>query len=365
MGTDLTILEREIAPLAPHFEQALAGVMPVDRLIRTALISVERNPDLLTCNRQTFFNSIMTAGVLGLEMDGVTGQAFPIPFAKKVQLVIGYKGYNTLGARAGLTISGEVVREGDEFEYSLGTDAFVKHKPSLGTGRRIIAAWALAAAHDRPPVISILGIDELLEIKAKSPGARKSDSPWNNPSIGFPAMCSKSAKRRLCRSTPLNVRMQLAARMEEAYEEQGLHSFIAADQRLVIEEFSPIAERQRNATPSAEQLTAPLNKDDGLQYIRDDGAVAAGEGLHSLRIWFGDLPRPLQAQMKEHLDGVLKSLALKIDIAASKNLDTAPLEAINTRIREVIGKDEKLLGEWNAAYLERKRELSKLKTAAE
>ena len=49
----------------------------------------------------------------GLEVDGVTGQAFLVPFAGKVQLVVGYKGYNTLGARAGLTITGEVVRSGD------------------------------------------------------------------------------------------------------------------------------------------------------------------------------------------------------------------------------------------------------------
>lgn len=317
MGTDLISLEKEIAPLAPHFEQALAGVMPVDRLIRTALISVERNPYLLRCNRQTFFNSIMTAGVLGLEMDGVTGQAFPIPFKEKVQLVIGYKGYNTLGARAGLTITGEVVREGDEFDYSLGTDAFVRHKPSLSSGGRVIAAWAQAAAHDRPPVISILGIDELMEIKAKSPGAngiKKAESPWNNPTIGFPAMCAKSAKRRLCRSTPLNVRMQLAARMEEAFEEQGHHSFITPDQRLVIEgDSSPIAERERNETPSAEELTAPLKQDDGLQYLRADGDIAAAEGMQSLEIWFGDLPPGLKRQIKPYLDETLKPKAQLAD----------------------------------------------------
>lgn len=365
MGTDLISLEKEIAPLAPHFEQALAGVMPVDRLIRTALISVERNPYLLECNRQSFFNTIMTAGVLGLEMDGVTGQAFPIPFKGKVQLVIGYKGYNTLGARAGLTITGDAVREGDEFDYEKGTNPFLKFKEGKSRGR-VTHAWSVAAAHGRPPIIEVLSIDDLLAIKDKSPGARKPDSPWNNPEIGFPAMCAKSAKRRLCRSTPLNVRMQLAARMEEAFEEQGHHSFITPDQRLVIEgDSSPIAERERNETPTAEQLIEPLKKDDGLQYLRDDGAVAAGEGLHSLSIWFGDLPKPLKFQMKAHLDGTLKATALKVDVANTKMIEPGPLEALNARIREVLANDPKLLGEWNAAYLERKLEIAKLQTAAE
>ncbi len=317
MPNDLIVLEQQLAPLAPHFEQALAGVMPVDRLIRTAIISVERNPYLLECDRQSFFNTIMSAGVLGLEMDGVTGQCFPVPFKKRVQLVIGYKGYNTLGARAGLTITGEVVREGDDFDYQLGTGAFVKHKPKLGNKGRIIGAWAQAGALGRPPVISVLGIDELLEIKRKSPGAAKSDSPWNNEAIGFPAMCSKSAKRRLCRSTPLNV-MQLAARMEEAFEEQGKQAFIKPDGQLVIEgEESPIATvHHDNHTPEAAMLTAPRAAHDPLAAIKADGLIAAKEGMQSLQIWFRDLPKHMQAQIKPYLDSDLKPAADKADMEA-------------------------------------------------
>ena len=41
-----------------------------------------------------------------LEVDGVTGQAFLIPFKGRAQLVIGYKGFNTLAARSGLTVTG-------------------------------------------------------------------------------------------------------------------------------------------------------------------------------------------------------------------------------------------------------------------
>lgn len=313
MASELIVFEKQLAPLAPRFEEALAGIMPVERLIRTAIISAEKNPYLLECDRQSFFNTIMSAGVLGLEMDGVTGQAFPVPFKHRVQLIIGYKGYNTIGARAGLTITGEVVREGDEFDYQFGTGAFVKHKPTLANSGRIIGAWAQAAANDRPPIISVLGIDELMAIKEKSPGAKKGDSPWNNPAIGFPAMCSKSAKRRLCRSTPLNV-MQLAARMEEAFEEQGQGGFIAPDRTLIIEgELSPIAETQRNETPNMDALTAKPAKDDGLQAVRDDGLIAANEGMEGLRIWFLDLPAPLKRQLEAYKDETLKPIAAKVD----------------------------------------------------
>lgn len=323
MANDLIVFEQQLTPLAPHFAEALAGVMPVERLMRTALIAAEKNPYLLECDRQSFFNTIMSAGVLGLEMDGVTGQCFPIPFKRRIQLVIGYKGYNTLGARAGLTITGEVVRESDDFDYSLGTSPFLNHKPKPGNKGRIVHAWAVAAANDRPPVISVLGIDELMEIKDKSPGAKRDDSPWNNPAIGFPAMCSKSAKRRLCRSTPLNV-MQLAARMEEAFEEQGKSSFIKPSGELVIEgDASPIAASVSSETPSAETLMAPREKPDPLAALKADGHIAAKEGMTSLQIWFKDLPRDLQAKVKPYLDNTLKAEADRFDAQAFAASGTA------------------------------------------
>ncbi len=312
----IVAFENQLEPLMPHFEQVLAGFMPVERLMRTAVISAEKNPYLLECDRQSFFNTIMTAAVLGLEMDGVTGQCFPIPFKKKIQLVIGYKGYNTLGARAGLTITGDVVRDGDDFDWEKGTKPFVKHKAAKKRGN-ITHAWAIAAANNRPPVIEVLDIDEILDIKKRSPGARKDDSPWNDPTIGFAAMASKSAKRRLCRSTPLNI-MQLAARMEEAYEEQGLHSFITPGRELVMDGRVADAEpeRQINDTPEAETLMEPSKVADPLQALKAEGDVAAKEGMDGLRIWYGDLPKNLKKQIKPYLDSTLKAEAEKADKAA-------------------------------------------------
>lgn len=244
----VTIFEKQLLPLAPRFADVLPANVSPDRLIRTVVMSVERSPKLLDCDRQSLFNSAMSAAVLGLEVDGVTGQAYLIPFKGKAQLVVGYKGYNTIAARSGITITGSVVREGDEFEYELGSDAFVKHKPALNNKGRIIAAWAAAVAHGRPPVVHVMGIDDLMAVKAKSPGARMSDSPWNDPTIGFPAMCEKTAKRRLARSLPLNM-MQVAARMDEAVDEQGKTAWIRDDQNVIVD--GEIVEPSQTPTAAA------------------------------------------------------------------------------------------------------------------
>jgi recombination protein RecT len=255
MANDLVLLENQLKPLAPRFAQVLGNTMPVERLMRTVMISVERLPLLLECDRQSIFNAAMSAACLGLEVDGVTGQAFLIPFKGKAQLVIGYKGFNTLAARSGITVTGGVVREGDKFEYELGSSAFVRHVPVLGNKGRIIGAWAVGAAHGRPPIPSVLSIDDLMGVKARSPGAKRSDSPWNDQVIGFPAMSEKTAKRRLARSMPLNV-MQLAARLDEAFEEQGQAAWISPDKGVVLEG-EVIAPRHSTITPLAEDLISP------------------------------------------------------------------------------------------------------------
>jgi recombination protein RecT len=253
MTTALTVLENQLKPLAPRLEMVLDKRVPVDRLMQTIMISCERLPLLFDCDRQSLFNSAMSAAVLGLEVDGVTGQAYLIPFAGKAQLVIGYKGFNTLAARSGFTITGAVVREGDEFDYELGSNAYVRHKPKLtGKDARIIGAWACATSKTQPAIVSVLGVDELLAVKAKSPGAKRRDSPWNDPAIGYPAMCEKTAKRRLARSMPLNI-MQLAARMDEAVDEQGLAARIDPDRGVIVE--GEIVEPSK--TPTAEQLISP------------------------------------------------------------------------------------------------------------
>jgi hypothetical protein len=173
----------------------------------------------------------MTFCILGLEVDGVTGQGYLLPFKGVAVPVIGYKGYNTLAARSEYTLSAGVVKEKDEFDFRLGTSGFVDHKPYFGGGGagRIIGGWSCARHHKRPPIISVMTIDQLLQVKKKAPGASKADSPWNDTAgPGYEAMLSKTVKRRLARDMPLNL-FQLGAVVDEAIEERGLPAYLHHD----------------------------------------------------------------------------------------------------------------------------------------
>lgn len=297
MSNDIVLFENSLKPLTSQLNDLLAGIMPADRLIQSAVMCVQKNPKLLLADRQSFLNTLRGSAILALEMDGTTGQSFPIPFAGMVQLVIGYKGYNTLGARAGITITGEVVRKGDPFDYDVG-EGWVKHKPLGGEGD-IIGAWAKAAANDRPSIVSWLPLSDILAIKKKSPGAKKSDSPWNDPIIGFPAMGSKSAKRRLTRSTPLTVQapqMHYAARMEEAFEERGHLAYIAPTPAGidVIEHVIDDGNKQ----PSVADIThKEPEKSDLLKLAR----AKAFEGAKVVAPWYEALSPMQRLEITPHL----------------------------------------------------------------
>jgi recombination protein RecT len=325
MSTDLTILEKQFAPLAPKFDQVLQvpGVgISSQRLIRSVLISCERTPGLLDCTAQSLFNAAMSAACLGLECDGVTGQAFLIPFKNKgtptAQLVIGFKGFNTLAARSGITISGEIVRDGDAFDFDEG-EGWVKHKKLLnGAGRRTIGAWAKASSNDRPAVVKVLGIDDILAIKAKSPGAKRPDSPWNDPAIGFPAMAEKSAKRRLARAMPLNV-MQLASRLDEAFEEQGRVSYITPDKGVIVEAEAveqPTAAELTAVEPPPPPESTPRELGLVTDFIGDYDkllAEAALKGTPALQELWRAIPYEFQVSLKAALDRRHKHTAAEAD----------------------------------------------------
>lgn len=186
----------------------LASVLPAnirpERLILTIVQCGERTPKLYQCSPRSLQMAALSMGTLNLECDGFTGQGYLIPFKSDAQPVIGYKGFNTLAARNGFVIDGAVVRDGDRFDYQLGTSPFVTHTPMLrGKKAQIVAAWATAMRPGHAPIVAVMGIDEINAVKGKSPGARRSDSPWNDTDIGLPAMAGKTVKRRLARAFPM------------------------------------------------------------------------------------------------------------------------------------------------------------------
>lgn len=113
----------------PQMALALPKHLTADRMARLALTAFSTSPNLQTCSPNSIAASIMTASILGLE-PGVNGQGFLIPYGQTCQFVPGWKGLVDIVNRSGrATVWTGAVFDGDDFDYALGDNPFVRHRP--------------------------------------------------------------------------------------------------------------------------------------------------------------------------------------------------------------------------------------------
>lgn len=242
MANDLAVIEQNLTLALPTLEQALPRMSSLspERLMRTAIMAAEKTPKILTCTMASIVNSTVTAAVIGLEVDGVTGQGFLVPFddkgTPKCQFMMGYKGYPTIAHRSGLSISSGVVREGDHFECDEGK-GYISHIKKGDPTKRIIWTWAKLAGSGIIPVIKSVSRDEIEQVRKKSRAASSGFSPWQDEhGPGFAAMAEKTAIRRIGRNMPViaaDASFHRAAALEGA-QEGGAIAYLRPDGALDV-----------------------------------------------------------------------------------------------------------------------------------
>ena len=258
MSGEMIAVERNLVALRPRCEALVAPVgLDPRRFEASLLLACEKNQTLLHFDPMHMQMAAYTAMTLGLEPDGITGQLYLIPFGinragrqtgkhPTIQPVTGYKGYNTMAARAGITILGDELREGDRFSTELvaGRPFAVERKFGDRQSAPVIGAWSqamLPGGQYTTPVL--MDMSEINTVRKRSAGAGKSDSPWNDrDGPGFAAMCAKTAKRRLQRALPmiltrglehLNISQHtLGMTMDQEHEDLGRASWIGSDHQV-------------------------------------------------------------------------------------------------------------------------------------
>lgn len=125
----LAVFSRFMEKLKPQMALALPKHLTADRMTRLALTAFSTTPKLQACTPNSIAGSIMTAAQLGLE-PGVNGQGFLVPYGITCTFVPGWKGLVDIANRSGrCTVWTGAVFEGDEFDYALGDNPFVRHRP--------------------------------------------------------------------------------------------------------------------------------------------------------------------------------------------------------------------------------------------
>jgi recombination protein RecT len=241
--------------LKPQMALALPRHLTPDRLARVAMTAIQNTPKLLDCDRTSLFAAIMTCAQLGLEPDGVLGQAYLVPFAGKVQFIPGYKGLITLARNSGevVSIAAHEVCEKDHFVYNFGLAEKLEHVPESGERGAITHFYAYAKFKDGGHYFDVMTKAEVDAIRDQSSGYKsalkyKSDSPWIQ---NYVEMGKKTAIRRISKYLPMNV--QKAAAIADMYD-SGRHAELGDAGELVIEA-QPVGGR----APASTEVDAPTN----------------------------------------------------------------------------------------------------------
>ncbi|MCK9570016.1 recombinase RecT [Candidatus Pacearchaeota archaeon] len=213
-----------VKALEVSYKSALPSHVTMEHFSRALLTEFRRTPALMDCTRESVGSGVLMFAQLGL-MLGVNGAGWLIPFnnkrgTKEAVSVIGYQGLIDLCYRSDRveSVCADVVCENDVFEYEQGLEQKLRHKPELrGTRGKPYAVYAIANIKGSSrPVYVVLNAEEVETVKNSSPGARKSDSPWNG---NFATeMWKKTAIRRLCKYLPKSVELSAALDFETRQE---------------------------------------------------------------------------------------------------------------------------------------------------
>lgn len=187
-----------------------------ERMARVGLQAISRTPDLMKCTPESVVGAIMNCATLGLEPN-LIGHAYLVPFFNgkssrwEAQFVIGYKGLLDLVRRTGdvSRVYAYEVQENDEFEYELGVNATLKHKPAMTDRGQVIGYYAVYHLKDGGYGFFYLSKDEAMEHALKFSKSQKDKrlfGPWADH---FDEMAKKTALRAMMKYMPISV---------EAYE---------------------------------------------------------------------------------------------------------------------------------------------------
>jgi recombination protein RecT len=195
-------------------QMALPKHMTPDRLIRVALTTYLKTPELANCKIESVLESIMEAAALGLEPDGALGHAYLVPYKGACKFIPGYKGYIALFYRSpqSRSIIANVVYERDEFHFAYGIEEELTHKPNLEVddrGKRL-CVYAIAHMADGAHSFVVLPMSRVEELRKRS--AAPNSPAWKND---YDAMACKTAVRQLHRWIPQCPELQRAAAREE------------------------------------------------------------------------------------------------------------------------------------------------------
>ena len=195
-------LQRLFADAKVQLERALPAQLKknAERIARCAITEFQKNPELAKCTGLSILSCAMQAAQLGLEIGGVTGQSYMVPYGGKATFQIGYRGMIALAFRSGevASIYAAVVREKDAFKIQRGTSPGIDHQPATSNAGKVIGAYAVVVYKSREVIFEYMSRDEI-EHHRQTYSKQKYSMLWTS---AWDEGAKKTVLRRLLKQCP-------------------------------------------------------------------------------------------------------------------------------------------------------------------
>tara|TARA_B110000902_G_scaffold214580_1_gene246642 strand:- start:7734 stop:8582 length:849 start_codon:yes stop_codon:yes gene_type:complete len=182
----------------------------------------DRLIDIFSKNPASVFSSILTCAELGLSPTSQMGEAWLIPYGKECQFQIGYQGLVKILYRNKdiQNITSECVYENDEFDYSLGLNPTLNHKPAVNERGGLINVYCVVRMKGQEPIFKVMSVSELQEYQQLSKAGSK--TVWFSKNDPQHWMLKKTVFKQLCKLLPRSLNMTKAVSYDNIIEGGGV-----------------------------------------------------------------------------------------------------------------------------------------------
>jgi recombination protein RecT len=194
--------------------------MTSHRIIKSSLAIIQESPELMECTPKSIEMAVRRCAYFGLDPDPALGQthfiARNIKGVPTCSLMMGYRGMTELAYRCGVVKKMQpiIVHENDVFEYEMGMDPKIIHKPNLSfSGRgKSLGAYVTVVLSNGEKYFDFMLAGEIENIRKESPG--KNSAAWGKSPE---EMYKKTVIRRVFKHLPITLNANHhAARLKHA-----------------------------------------------------------------------------------------------------------------------------------------------------
>lgn len=213
MSNQVTVIDAirsDITKMQPQFKAALPSHVNVEKFQRVLITAVQQTPSLMNADRRSLYAASMKAAQDGLLPDGREGAI--VTFKDQAQWMPMVAGIMKKVRNSGdvSTWSVQAVYENDKFDFELGDDERIIHKPALSNRGKLIAVYSIVTMKDGEKSREVMSVEDVEAIRKRSRSG--TSGPWVSD---FSEMAKKTVVRRHAKRLPMSTDLDELIRQDD------------------------------------------------------------------------------------------------------------------------------------------------------